>query len=403
MSDFAPPAVILRRHVPNDHECVFTAVAYLCEGSTRTAGQRLRAVCAAKIASDPDTYSEALLGMDNAAYCKWITNPLNWGGEVELGILAAHFGVELCVVSMEAFYVLPFPMGDKGRAYLLYTGQHYDPLVGAASEDSPVGEEIKLFPAGSDAWDAACIDCARAQAVIAAANASRRVVKKIKCNGCGTVVDDPEGFKVHCEEFEHDDDFCYDCEEVTVVEEGDEAVPEGRIDLTSPDVVAFYNTESAPLSNLHPSPLLVGGRTYPTAEHFWLTVQFTSGPVDNPVAAGTPDEAVADALCAAPVEALNVVANGFSSSERTGWFSGTGGERLAALKAALQAKFTQHPTLAAELAATGAKTLVLVDADRWSGMSAAGGIPTGKNRVGEALMELREALGGAAAEPPRLN
>ena len=81
MSDFTPPTMILRRRVPDDHECLFTAIAYLCEGSRhKAAGQRLRAVCAEKIASDPDTYSEAVLGKSNPAYCEWIKNPFNWCG-----------------------------------------------------------------------------------------------------------------------------------------------------------------------------------------------------------------------------------------------------------------------------------------------------------------------------------
>ena len=33
MATFAPPSNIVRRYVPNDHECLFTAIAYLCEGS----------------------------------------------------------------------------------------------------------------------------------------------------------------------------------------------------------------------------------------------------------------------------------------------------------------------------------------------------------------------------------
>ena len=37
---------------------------------------------------------------------------------------------------------------------------------------------------------------------------------------------------------EHDDDFAYDCEEVEVVESGDDSVPEGRLDLASDSVRA---------------------------------------------------------------------------------------------------------------------------------------------------------------------
>lgn len=39
---------------------------------------------------------------------------------------------------------------------------------------------------------------------------------------------------------EHDDDFAYDCEEVEVVESGDDGVPEGRLDLGSDNVRCLF-------------------------------------------------------------------------------------------------------------------------------------------------------------------
>ena len=82
MATFSPPPLIVRRYVPTDHECLFTAMAYLCEGSRHgNCGQRLRAICAEKIASDPDMYSEVVLGKPNPVYVEWIKNPFNWGGE----------------------------------------------------------------------------------------------------------------------------------------------------------------------------------------------------------------------------------------------------------------------------------------------------------------------------------
>jgi hypothetical protein len=39
--------------------------------------------------------------------------------------------VEIAVVMMEALFVLDYSLGHKHRVYLLYTGQHYDPLVAA--------------------------------------------------------------------------------------------------------------------------------------------------------------------------------------------------------------------------------------------------------------------------------
>jgi ribA/ribD-fused uncharacterized protein len=523
----AAPSIFVRRHVPNDNECLFTAIAYVAEGSRfNAAGQRLRRVCADKIASDPETYSEAVLGMPNAAYCEWITNPFNWGGEVELGILASHFDLELCVVSMEAFYVLPFPLGTKGRAYLLYTGQQYgsrpsygppsllqpvvvplprsrthsffrsyDALVGCAHEDAPVAEETRLFPVGSTQWDDLALECARLHARLAAEKAARRVVKRIKCGGCGAILDDSEAFQVppdalactrtvtrahgahghtchgfsflsltmrgvqsaalghphwsrtiaigllipanprdftaayfsflfrvgarssyevadrgpsrrtaarpstalhgtycrkhtpctlphqvHCSEVEHDDDFAYDCSEVELVEEGDAAVPDGRIDLSSPDVVTFYNMPSAPFSNLYPAPVDIYGSVWPTAEHAWLSAQF-------------PTLAAAEAIRAAPADALHQLSGTFAADERPGWLAA----REACLFEAVRAKFAQHAALRAALLATGAKTLVLADADRWAGMSAVGGIPTGRNHVGECLMRVRAELACASS------
>jgi ubiquitin thioesterase OTU1 len=70
------PAIIVRRHVPNDHECLFTAVAYMCEGSRfNGAGQRLRKVCSDAILADPETFNEGILGKPTAEYAEWILNP----------------------------------------------------------------------------------------------------------------------------------------------------------------------------------------------------------------------------------------------------------------------------------------------------------------------------------------
>ena len=276
MATFAPPSNIVRRYVPNDHECLFTAIAYLCEGSRHgNCGQRLRAICAEKIAADPDMYSEAVLGKPNVQYVEWIKNPFNWGGELEIGILAQHFQVEVAVVMMEALFVLPYAFeGATKRIYLLYTGQHYDPLVGAADDDAPVDGELRHFPVNDNTCDPLALDCARLHAKIAREKASQRTVKKIKCGGCGALLADAQAFQEHCMEVEHDDDFAYDCSDVEVVESGDEPVPEGRIDLTAPDVDTFYDSHTVPFANSFPSPLEVNGLAYPSVEHYWLAMQY---------------------------------------------------------------------------------------------------------------------------------
>lgn len=384
----AKPAMMVRRFVPNDHECLFTAFAYLCEGSRHgAAGQRLRKVCADKVASDPDMFSEPVLGMPNAQYVDWIQNPFNWGGENEIGILAQHFDVEVAVVFMEAGFVLPYQFGGtKGRIYLIYTGQHYDPMVGAESEDAPVDGEVKLFPIGSTASDEDALECARIHARIAAEKASQRVVKKLKCAGCGAIVDDNDAFQVHCMEVEHDDDFSFMCEEVEIVEAGDDPTPEGRIDLSSPDVHTFYNTAEYGLAPLFPAPITIDGAAYPTLEHFWMAMKFT------PTGGGEAAEGgatIPDMIRAADsLAALSSICADAEGSERGDWDE----VKESLLLTGLRGKFAQHEALLAELQATGDKTIVLVDPNKWTGMSAVGGIPTGKNRVGELLMQVRAEM-----------
>jgi hypothetical protein len=87
-------------------------------------------------------------------------------------------------------------------------------VVGAATEDSPVSEETRLFSVGDASMEPLALECARRHARLAAERASQRTVKKIKCGGCGAVVDDAESFQAHCSEVDHDDDFAYDCSEV---------------------------------------------------------------------------------------------------------------------------------------------------------------------------------------------
>lgn len=53
------------------------------------------------MSGDPDTWSDAFLGMPNARYCAWINEPHNWGGGIELAILAAHYRREVAAWNIE--------------------------------------------------------------------------------------------------------------------------------------------------------------------------------------------------------------------------------------------------------------------------------------------------------------
>ena len=210
---------ILRHSVPADHSCLFTSVAYLCQGTSgevelRTAGRKLREVCAQTVLADPDPASRAImLGHDSVeAYVQWIRNETHWGGEPEVGrtaattiaatttsdtppparqvlMLAEHFETELVIVSCESLSLLRYAEGGKnGTAYLLYTGQHYDPLPNAAMQNGASCRAFEAAAAGAEARDKATIALAQQHNLEAARRAKERRVQRLKCSGCGAML-----------------------------------------------------------------------------------------------------------------------------------------------------------------------------------------------------------------------
>lgn len=141
------------------------------------------------------------------------------GGEVEIQILAEIKNVHISVVQLQTLGVLtyspPNPQASKGRIYILYTGQHYDAIVAEGGDE-------KLFP-NSEAGriEVEAIKCAQAHKIAWDEQLRTRIRKKIKCTGCEAILDDSEAFQTHCLTVEHDDEFCYDCEEIQVTEQVD--------------------------------------------------------------------------------------------------------------------------------------------------------------------------------------
>ena len=230
-----------RRSIPGDNNCLFNSVCYLKEGSYRNdLAFRLRTHCSEVVKSDPDMYCEAVLGMENAKYCTWITNPFNWGGETEINILSQHYKCEIAVVAMHGGFVMIYGEGNPGyvgRIYILYTGSHYDALVGITENgEFNTAEEVRIFPLSDETGKPMALEVARVAEEEAIRKASERRRKVLKCAGCGAMLDDNDAFQAHCMEVEHDDEFMFECEEVELVESIDDALPEGSIDLSSPEV-----------------------------------------------------------------------------------------------------------------------------------------------------------------------
>lgn len=143
-----------------------------------------------------------------------------------------------------------------------------------------------------------------------------------------------------------------------------------------PDVVRFYAIGDAHgyLSNFAPYPIRIGGRTWPTSEHYFQAQKF----------AGTAHEAEIRAVKSPRIAAR--MGRDRKRPLRRDWESVK--DRI--MRAAVLAKFTQHADLRAQLLATGTARLVehTENDDYWGD----GGDGSGRNRLGEILMSVRAEL-----------
>ena len=140
--------------------------------------------------------------------------------------------------------------------------------------------------------------------------------------------------------------------------------------------ILFYRLREAygEFSNFSPHPFTLNGRHWPTSEHYFQAQKF----------AGTEHEEEIR-LAKSPMIAARM---GRSRQRplRPDWEVAKDG----IMREALRAKFTQNPTLKSLLLNTGDAELVEhTTNDRYWGD---GGDGTGKNRLGQLLMELRAEL-----------
>lgn len=140
--------------------------------------------------------------------------------------------------------------------------------------------------------------------------------------------------------------------------------------------IRFYrvNERYGEFSNFSPHPVEIKGRVWPTTEHYFQAQKF----------AGTEHEE-AVRLAKSPMIAARM---GRSRERplRSDWETA----KDDIMREALRAKFTQHPELRSLLLKTG--DAELIEHTRNDSYWADGGDGTGKNRLGQLLMELRGEL-----------
>ena len=148
----------------------------------------------------------------------------------------------------------------------------------------------------------------------------------------------------------------------------------------APSIIKFYSTgdEFGEFSNFAHFPIRLKNKTWPTTEHYFQAQKF----------AGT-DDAHAEAIRKAnsPMIAARM-GRDRKKKLRRDWES----VKVAVMREAVLAKFEQHADLRALLLSTGDAKLVehTENDDYWGD----GGDGSGRNMLGQLLMEVRRQLGG---------
>ena len=390
-----------RQPVPTDHSCLFSSLVFLTsppeifEGrsSRSSAITALRKYCAEVVLGDEDEWPEWKIGRSPKDYAAWIQKPDSWGGEIELIILAQKLQVEVSVINMTSQNIITYgtETASKGRVHLLYTGQHYDPIV-SVTED---GKTEKILPAsiGTAGSSEAGADDLKALAKEANDDAQRRkrqrIVKKIKCTDCGAVLDNASAFQAHCmdEEIDHSEDFAYECEEVTIVmDESDHSaqLKASEYNLEDENTHTFYDIPASALSNLFEATVEVDSKQFATVEHYRQYERFANGHgrKDGDAEARKFAESL---LQIQDTKDLSQVVGRRENLEDPAW-NGGGNEKVTRL--GMKAKFVQHAELRKQLLALKGKTIVCLSDDLWGGVTMRSGLPEGKNNVGKILTEL---------------
>ena len=151
--------------------------------------------------------------------------------------------------------------------------------------------------------------------------------------------------------------------------------------------ILFYRVNEAfgEFSNFSPHEVRIHGRVWPTTEHFFQAQKF----------AGTEHEEIVRAAKSPMIAAR--MGRSRERPLRADWEA----VKDDVMREALRAKFTQHSALLSMLLSTGDANLI--EHSKNDRYWADGGDGSGKNRLGQLLMELRAELrrqvGGTTAQP----
>ena len=161
-----------------------------------------------------------------------------------------------------------------------------------------------------------------------------------------------------------------------VEDKADEPVPEGA-QANKEGPVRFYLkmvNEYRGFTTFAPSPIVIGGKRYPTLEHYVQAMRFPGDPMWQEAIRVSPDPKKARQLGTDPAHTV-----------RADWET----VKEAVMLEGLRAKFQQNRGLLDLLKSTGARPLIEASPDAFWGEGRTG---KGKNRYGKLLEQVREEL-----------
>ncbi len=159
-------------------------------------------------------------------------------------------------------------------------------------------------------------------------------------------------------------------------DKADEPVPEGA-QANKEGPVRFYLkmvNEYRGFTTFAPSPIVIGGKRYPTLEHYVQAMRFPGDPMWQEAIRVSPDPKKARQLGTDPAHTV-----------RADWET----VKEAVMLEGLRAKFQQNRGLLDLLKSTGARPLIEASPDAFWGEGRTG---KGKNRYGKLLEQIREEL-----------
>jgi len=201
------PLEMVKYGVTPDGNCLFLSTNYLMEGTPpQTSDSDLqRNLVASVIISCPDEFTEGHLGMPPSSYVEMITKNGTWGGGIELSILSKAHECELYSVDICSGTVYRFGEegGFKRRAFLLYDGLHYDPLIGKEKGQT-------LFPVGEKDTERALLGALKLAAELKASGKYTNLAGfSLRCSSCGLGCVGQGGAVAHAKETGHSGFFEY--------------------------------------------------------------------------------------------------------------------------------------------------------------------------------------------------